>query len=301
MALQVNRKENKILYIIGNGFDIAHHLPTTYECFHKWLKANHDKHFVRAFEILYPHVKKNGEWRDIESALSELSLGDAISFDLNYQGCPDEVRKEKSFCDEYECGKEIQQVILNLHSCLFDWAHGIDNSKCLKVFCLNNDADYFTFNYTRTLEILYNILPEKVHHVHGAVGTGEELVIGYGDDSFEKDDYYIDDMRVNKDIIISQLRKNKKAVNAILVEPKFKQFVGALSEISVVVVFGHSCSGVDKSYYEEISKNIKAKAHWIFYVHDKERNKLFEDYANSIRQDKQTVEITNVSPIQCLK
>lgn len=61
------------LYIIGNGFDIAHGLPTQYWDFRKYLeKVDYD--FLRAFEMryyIYPNMsdeaKKNLLWNELET------------------------------------------------------------------------------------------------------------------------------------------------------------------------------------------------------------------------------------------
>jgi hypothetical protein len=81
-----NKDNEKNLYIIGNGFDIAHQLPTSYEHFHQWLLDNGYKSFVRDFEYLYPDVKDGCDyWCDLESALGKISLKKAVEYDLYHQ------------------------------------------------------------------------------------------------------------------------------------------------------------------------------------------------------------------------
>ena len=286
-----------ILYILGNGFDLAHHLPTSYEDFHKWLIANRDIHFVRAFERLYPELRNNEDrWCDIESALSKLSLEDAVIFDKEYQECSDEIRQENSSHDAYICGDGLRQVVNTLPSCLYDWAHSINVTNCTKQFEFIKDASFLSFNYTRTLEEIYGIDPNLILHIHGFVNSGKELVLGYGYDTFDDDKGEINDVEWNRDIIINLLRHNKKPVRAILEEPDFKKkFIGRLSSVSSVVVYGQSCSDVDKPYFEAIADNIKKDARWYFYVHDKDKNTSVEKYAKTVVVEEQTFVITNES------
>lgn len=303
MVQKVNRKEDKVLYIIGNGFDIAHHLPTTYECFHKWLIANRELPFIRAFEKLYPGVKDDiGRWCDLESALGNVSLEHAVEIDLNYQDFPDEMVNEKSSHYAYRYGENLKRVTKVLPSCLHDWIHSIDLSNCEKMFEFHDDACFFSFNYTRTLEDVYEKEPKSIHHVHGTIGKNEELVVGYGKALFEEDEKYeSDNPEINPEMIVNILRERCKPVKSIIKQQKFRLFMQQLSEISSVVVYGHSCSEVDKPYFIEIAKSIKADAHWTYYVHNSERNNYVKRYADSIQQKHQTVEITNESPIELLK
>lgn len=293
---------NNILYILGNGFDRAHNLPTNYEDFHTWLNNNGDKPFIHAFENLYPDVKNTkGEWRDMESALGNISLEHAIDIDVNYQYYPDEIRNEKSSLDAYRCGDKLSYVVKVLQSCFGDWTHSIDLSKCTKKYVLNGDSHFFSFNYTRTLEEVYIINSESIHHVHGTIGNNGQLVVGYGDAQFDDDDFEPDMVGIDKELILNILRENRKPVETIIQEQTFKRFMQSISSVSSVIVFGHSCSEVDKPYYVEIAKKIKENAHWTFYVHNKKNNNQVKRYADSVRKEYQSFEITNESPIELLK
>lgn len=295
---------NNVLYIVGNGFDLAHHLPTSYEDFHIWLEANKDYSFIQAFEKLYPDVKDTkGNWRDIESALGSISLEHAIEYDFNAQECPDEIKGENSSHDAYQCGENLKNVIKVLPSCLYQWVNSIDVCQCKKKYDLSEDAFYFTFNYTKTLEDIYGIKPTNIYHIHGSVKTDDSLEMGYGESLFEEEqDFgkYSNWESQDKTLIQNLLSQNKKPVNAIVKEPNFLQFMHSLSNVSSVIAFGHSYSKVDKLYYEEISKQIKGNAHWIFYVHDSGKNKSIERYASQIKGREQTFEIVNKSPIPLL-
>lgn len=293
---------NDLLYILGNGFDRTHNLPTAYEDFHAWLKGNGDKPFIHAFEKLFPSIKDlEGKWRDFESALGSISLEHAIDVDINYQYCCDEVRNENSSHGIYRCGENLRQVVKVLPSCFYEWTHSIDLSKCEKKFLLSGDSHFFSFNYTNTLEGVYEITSEKIHHVHGTIGNNAKLVVGYGEAQFENSDFEPDMAEIDKELILNILRDNRKPVEIIIQEPTFKGFMQSISNVSSVVVFGHSYSQVDKPYFAEIAKSIKDDAKWLFYVHHPENNKAVERYADKIRHEHQTIEITNVSPIKQLK
>ena len=62
--------ENKhTLFIIGNGFDIAHRLKTQYCDFEEWLRQQGNDHLVRMIETFFSNYRDF--WGDIEKALGE--------------------------------------------------------------------------------------------------------------------------------------------------------------------------------------------------------------------------------------
>jgi hypothetical protein len=288
-------KEKKVLYIVGNGFDIAHGLPTSYECFHQWLLDNGHKSFVRDFENLYPDVRDNkGRWCDVESALGKISLKHAAEYDLYHQECPDEIREENSSYDAYCCGDNLKNVIYVLPHLLREWVSSISAKDILPVFELCNDACYLSFNYTKTLEDIYIIKDSNILHIHETVIHNRPLVVGCGEALFDEDyDYTTERDDVDLQIIRNILSHGKKPVEAILKEPILKTWFENLGEVSSVIVYGHSCSKVDKAYFETVAKFIQKDAYWQFYVHDSSNNKTIEAFAQSIMKNQQKYEIIN--------
>lgn len=289
------KKEDRTLYIIGNGFDRAHGMPTSYEHFHQWLLDNGYKSFVRDFETLYQDVKDGCNcWRDLESALGKISLKQAVEFDLYHQECPDEIREENSSHDAYRCGENLKNVIYVLPHLLREWANSIQTKIVRPVFELYNDARFLSFNYTRTLEIVYNIKESNILHIHESIDNNKQIVVGCGEAFFEEESDFIPEREdVDMHLIRNLLSHNKKLVKAILEEQEPKKWFGSLSEVTSVVVFGHSCSKVDKPYFEEISKNITPNASWFFYVHESEGNERYKRFANLVKRDGQIIEIIN--------
>lgn len=105
-------KEEAVLYIIGNGFDLAHSMKTSYEDFHQWMLNNGEFSAVNRLESLYPNIINNeGRWCDVESALGSISLQNAINYDRNFQECPDEINEENSPHDAYICGENLKNAV----------------------------------------------------------------------------------------------------------------------------------------------------------------------------------------------
>ena len=83
------------LYIIGNGFDLAHRLPTQYWDFRTYLE-NLYPDFLNSFEqhyYIYPkdadEYKKNLLWNSFESNLANIDediiIDDAVRMDLGLE------------------------------------------------------------------------------------------------------------------------------------------------------------------------------------------------------------------------
>ena len=54
------RINDNVLYIIGNGFDLAHDMKTSYEDFHQWLLDNGESSAVNRIESRI--VAGTGDW-----------------------------------------------------------------------------------------------------------------------------------------------------------------------------------------------------------------------------------------------
>lgn len=71
---------NRTLYIIGNGFDLAHKMKSSYRDFKEWLCRSGYNDYILIMQRLFPSVV-DGEyllWSDFENAL-ELIEGNIVS------------------------------------------------------------------------------------------------------------------------------------------------------------------------------------------------------------------------------
>ncbi len=288
------QKNKNVLYIIGNGFDLAHGMKTSYEDFHQWLLDNSEFSAVNRVESLYPYITDSeGRWCDVESALGSITLEEATNYDRNFQECPDEINCEDSSHDAYRCCENLKNVVDILPCLLRDWVASITTNDIRPIFELIKRAKFLSFNYTRTLEDVYQIKSDNILHIHETVIGNRPLVVGYGESRFEDDEYVPDDDAIDVVLIKNLLSHCRKPVDAILNEPIPLSWFKSLGEIESVIVYGHSCSKVDKPYFETVADNIKTNASWTFNVHDANKNKSIEKFAKSVLKDTMSFEITN--------
>lgn len=268
------RLNENVLYIIGNGFDRAHEMLTSYEHFHQWLLDNGESFAVNRLESLYTNISDNeGKWCDVESALGSITLEEAINYDRNFQDCSDEINCEDSSHDAYRCGDNLKNVVDILPDLLRDWVASITTNDVRPIFEFNKDAKFLSFNYTRTLENVYQIEADNILHIHETIIENRPLVVGYGEARFEDDEYVPNDA-IDVVLIKNLLSHCRKPVGAILKETKPKEWFKGLNEIESVIIYGHSCSKVDKPYFQKVTESIKDNAQWYFNVHDKDKKNL---------------------------
>ena len=165
------------LFIIGNGFDLAHRLPTQYWDFRTYLKKHHHE-FLCDFEqhySIYPgdsdKQKREILWNYFETNLANINddiiVEDAVGIDMWLDG--GDVGIEDTL---YEYFQNKYKYIENLSTYLKRWVQGIKIIKAKPITTKINSLEdnyYITFNYTSTLEKIYKIDSLDILHIHGSL------------------------------------------------------------------------------------------------------------------------------------
>ncbi len=269
------------LYIIGNGFDRAHKLPTSYDPDFKRIADRYEpEYFWDLYQSCEPSI-----WAHFENLL----------------GCPDFNFLQDIFdgyAPDYLSDREsdrdgiIFQVDLNgnLTPALYEFVDNaesaLDNTYRDSVLekMLDENGFYISFNYTHTLERLYDISSERILHVHGEAGKNN-LLLGYTKGKFtpeqyvydvrqkgrgpyrkldiqdyieEIEDYYI---RTAYENLLDKCISFNKEIKTDLVN-SFLETIE--SQIEEIIVYGHSCE-IDYDYFDLLNRRYP-QARWRFYV-----------------------------------
>lgn len=168
----------KHIYIIGNGFDIFTGLKTRYSDFRKWLEHN----YIFVYENLKNSYDMSGDWwNDFEEQLGNLDYNRFIKL-FTPSKTFEEIqlmRKERHFLanelnllpaiSDTPCAQRLKGLLDILQFCFEKWVCNCqmvyNNPNYLKLELQN--SYFISFNYTDTLECLYNIPEERVLHIHG--------------------------------------------------------------------------------------------------------------------------------------
>lgn len=265
------------LYIMGNGFDRAHDLPTSYNHFRLWLMENRNEIFIKRFENLYPKIKCLNDkdeiiWGDLEKALGQTTVDEMIEYDKNYFDCSCQND------DTLQQGSKITAVTSTLQCLLDSWAKSINVNNVKPVFNIEQNSCFLTFNYTTVLEHVYDVPNENVLHIHNCVENSGNMIIGYHDPTVDAKYVYPIEEDKNEGLRIRtakvEYRRYIKDTSTCI--RNNNSFFQSLKNIENIYIFGHSLETVDLPYFREISNTVRDSTIWHVFIHD----------INSVQPDK---------------
>lgn len=283
----------KTLYVIGNGFDIAHGLKTSYECFRDWLIKNGQEYFIENMEMFFSHwdrdSKKDLLWNDFERALGACDFEETYSMfaqqSMEYFGEGEEyLRDIKNTSDEHF----TNPLLYEMPQLFTQWID-IKNAKIVEV-CKENlllknitEGDLFlTFNYTDTLEQAYNIPSSNICHIHNRVSVGERPIVGHNI-KFEINVPYDmtkgeSELKQSLANVLNSYQKNYKSN----INRNIDFFSKIDYQVEYICCYGHSLGDIDMPYFKDIKKRVAASTQWIFYVYRGEDDEQFIRNKNAV-------------------
>ena len=301
----------KTLYIIGNGFDIHHRIKSSYRDFCNWMYENNPAVVDQVNEIY--GVCTEEWWSDFENQLASL---DAISYatQIASENQPDLL---SDHCDrmwndaQIEVEYQLESVYSELRDCFHDWILQLGKPDIeSKIILETENAIFINFNYTKTLEEIYEVAPNKILHIHGCVDIDEEFILGHGEceedlrelNRFDvpkpseclSDEELIDFYQEMADIgpelheqwaidaAISGVASQQKPVKRLM--HQYALFFDSIKDVESIKVYGLSLSKVDMPYLEYFVRKFPS-AKWEFSDYDDENKKIIERFCqdNNLR------------------
>lgn len=289
------------LFIVGNGLDLSHNLPTKFNPDFKNIAEYHEQ--SPYFWDLYQSREAN-IWADFENLLAHTDFNSLEEIFEGYQ---------PEFLSDHESDRDtiIAQVDLNgnLRKSLYAFAEQaecqVENSQPISTYTdlFTNDGLFVSVNYTHTLEKVYGVPKDRVLHVHGEVGLNN-LILGYPEGTFSPEKYKYDvrqkgrgpyrEMDIREHIenmvksdsmdyytytaferLIDKTESFKKVPQIQLLE----QFIFG-AEITEIIVLGHSCA-IDFPYFDYLNKRF-TQANWMFNAFDKDTRMNIDKLAADI-------------------
>lgn len=269
------------LFIIGNGFDLAHNLPTRFDPdFMNFSRKYEQYNFWNLYQ-----TREDNIWSDFENLLG---YPDFNTLEEIFDGyAPDYLSDRES-----DRNSIIYQVEFNgnLHDTLYEFANNaekyLSNIQSNTFFkqILDSNGYYINFNYTHTLEDIYYIPSKQILHIHGEVGKNN-LKLGYPQGNF-KPEKYLYDVRAKGRGSYAEMETEdyinniedyyvKTAYEGLL--NKCKSFYKEINlyvlgdfldknncRIEEIIIYGHSCA-IDFEYFKYLNRRC-LNASWRFYV-----------------------------------
>lgn len=275
------------LYIIGNGFDLHHHLKTSYLDFANYLKVNNrDLYDTLESYVEYPD-SENDLWSNFESNLAKLNI-EAILSD-HEDRLPNYASEEYRDRDKYVFPDIMLEYFHKLTEGLFgkfeDFIQSVILSKSIveSEIELDKDAFFLNFNYTNSLEILYEISPKKILYIHNsAFYSSDQIVLGHGidpstfedkgiepPDDIDPEDYekwyrdnddYDYSYDEGRDNLMAYFKATYKSTTEII--SANRSFFQSLKDVKEIIILGHSMSEIDMPYFEKIRNCVDENAVW---------------------------------------
>lgn len=272
------------LYIIGNGFDMHHGIKSGYSNYRKWLEENDSDLYERLRE--YYDVDDDEWWWQFEQSLGYPDMSDYIeqtAFENEPDYGSDDFRDRDYHAGQFQAEDEIGGLVQEIRDSFTEWVASLSLPLSDKKISLDKEDAYFiNFNYTDTLQSVYNVSDENILSIHGNVTKGTDLVLGHNrtydeinteyvvelpeppadlndEDLAEWYDNHSDDgegyihQSVRGEVVsqISSLRKNTAGI--ILANKKIFE---SLKDVKHIFVYGLSFSSIDTPYIDELISHI---------------------------------------------
>lgn len=238
------------LYIIGNGFDLLHGLPTQY--------INFRKYAGKELEDLYNYINQDLN-DDAIWAIFEDLLGD-FSFEYFYDDhCLN--TDAESWGEAAGVADDISNMadefVINIQDNFRDWIDSIELDGVRPRLRLDHEAQYLNFNYTSTLIKAYGIKQSQIKFIHGSVEFGYDLIFGHGqsielepelDENGDSNRHMYSDAEAAAKYPFFALKKD---VEKIIQEED--DYFRKLEGIDQITVIGHSLNLIDMPYFRTIN------------------------------------------------
>lgn len=257
------------LFILGNGFDLMHGMPTSYSDFASFCQKK-DKVLFDLMNTEFQGLctEQDKLWSNFEDALGAPNL----DFLLN------EAKRNGGQIQYME--RPIGVDYTSLKNMMSDWIASLSKSlkemRLDKRICFDAERSLFlTFNYTNTLEDIYGIQSNDICHIHEKYdGNTIAKFVGYNWGHSKSYDAIRDDFK-EKDLDIREPIPNDVKETIMYFGKRYDDGRGRLKvwfdshqkevKISDIIVIGHSMANVDYPYFIDCCNRFQNAKWHIFY------------------------------------
>ncbi|WP_240532370.1 bacteriophage abortive infection AbiH family protein [Moritella marina] len=255
------------LYIIGNGFDLWHGLPTSYDDFYVFAKELLDE--MESYYLF--DMSHSGPWSDFENSLGFFEWKYFYEAYNHIDVTSESFRPSEAYGLEDELTEQADSHVEAIKESFREWIEEIDASAASQKLKLPREANYLTFNYTSTLQSVYGIHGDKVLHIHGQAESYDELIFGHGETREEEPE--LDENGDSNRTMFSDAEGAakypfyafQKPVNEVL-QNNFA-FVDSLNNYLEITVIGHSFNKIDLPYFKRLAERSK-NAIWLVSTYE---------------------------------
>ncbi len=288
------------LYIIGNGFDKYHKLPTGYNDFHEFVIANYTE-VENIFED-YFQLKANekGLWSDFESDLGTFDWKSFFDKKNNINIQDESFTSSLLFGLEDDLKQETDELIKKIRDAFENWLNQISLDSIDKKIDFEVESIFLNFNYTLTLEEVYKIPCENILHIHGDIEKNyDSLIFGHNAELIEMPE--IDENGDSTRTIISDSENVSKSPFYAFQKPVKEiisenlNFFESLKGIEEIIILGHSLNSIDIPYFQEIVNQTNNNIEWKVSFYEENEKKTHLSKLQEIGIKESNIELFNMN------
>lgn len=271
----------KVLFIIGNGFDINLGMKTQYCDFYKYYQVQETKNEL--IKTLKKNIAKNlNNWSDLERELGRYTkyINSTSEFDEIFENLLDNLAIYlQNIESKYDFKKIDKTRFLKYLSAPEKYLLPADEIKITK---FKNGQSHpihiniISFNYTYSIEKIINqnlnenkidiynngsTFLNKIEHIHGY--TDNRMVMGVNDSSQISNTLFHN----NQDVLDAIIKSNCNQVQKHNVDSLCKQLINTSD---IICIFGSSIGDTDKIWWQTIGNQLKNNCRLIIFSKHKE-------------------------------
>lgn len=256
-----------VLYILGNGFDKAQGMATSYPEFYKYLTEKVKDGSALLNKMKSVITEDTSLWSDMERGLGKFTSiannteeFDDFYFELNEHLQNYLQEENERFSPTSDLKTKFQTDFTTISKYLGALDKDRYNAFVRRFSFSSKDISVITLNYTDTLEKMLSINAtvttksfsnntnlRNLIHVHGRLG--ESIIIGVNDET-QMDN---EDFRDNDDIKDCMIKLQS---NRIMKETRHIQCENLIANANIIVLMGVSLGETDLYWWELIGKNL---------------------------------------------
>ena len=194
-------------------------------------------------------------WSDFENALGRIDFNHTIQ-----ESSSDFESAKGGYCNMHKTKENIEKFFKK-------WIESIKIEKVRKYTFVEDDY-FVTFNYTKTLEVIYGIKENRIWHIHGKQGGNlifghnekylyEEYLENYHNGYDETGDRRLENAlkSIATELIMSFLKPVDRIINNDFINEIIPILANA--KVNKIIVLGHSLNKVDLPYFDILMKSLQ--------------------------------------------
>ncbi len=259
------------LYVIGNGFDLALGLKTSYQDFYDYYQkqSSRNDNIVALKESI--RSGRYETWADLEIGLGQFTA--VCSSEDAFIDCLDDVRKHlRIFLSQQEDVAKRTVGLLSFINIPWDYIDSVDLDRLQfdldRVPSLRDTYSIVTLNYTSSIEaILSNespVLIDHVSHLHGDLG---KMVIGVNDESQIANRSFASNEGFREEFV-------KPIYNSACRNNRNESFRKKIEKANIIVIYGTSVGPSDEIWWHAIGDRLlkSDSAILLYFPYDREKD-----------------------------